>query len=888
MSNVLTNNTGTSIILTLNNVNSSEANVISVAPEESLLYNAIVIIDETNPNYNLPLIQSYIDSGLLLNQDITGITKSELQVLFSGNLTIKLDTGVPELKSNPVTPNIDNISLLPANTSSKTNYIYYKSIQGMSVSYDFGSTQVLINNDNLKYPDEITSFAIQVFDSKNGVLQEVNRLFIGTLREGVKTFTPGIDFTYVDFEPNASIGGSPIFKNSLTTNLITTDEFAVQYGENPIGLDEHRKNSNGIYYPVSPQVINEFTTYCATFVLALINNPTNSGSPIFIASRSMHVIITNTTIINSTTGIITPDLTPVISSTYETKVVFKYLHEKIYQNNILIDTIPTSNQPPDHDTFINNNHWVLLQENNSVQSWLDVIINQEFPAHLVDVITEYNEKGAIFIVKGVDTGSSNKLYHIECFENLLKLPIITEHVLPSELINVKIENLSYLLEIGTITNSYNIFITIRDIVWRYSSTLNTWTQFISKNNPTSYFSTNINTNGILDTSIHGTLNLKELSNFIVVPKNNTSDAYIGILSSEYGLILYNIKLANNEFTAGARSTRAPLQNVAKSIISDMKINRYGQNINIITCSYSSQIPREYYTGINCLRLINDNSDLVKDVYYLNSAIENNNSPYIVSTNSFKYNYMPSSNQLSYDPVRLNATRNISSLYSSKYIFKLTNIAQDTILVNALLADLASNYYHPYIIERIISSVSPAERNVLTLHEFNHFLNTDYFNGMHNETFQELNNFVDISNQTTVILSNTYAIKQLDINNLVYTSIVCVDYASCIVLPINDLFKDTKQIAPDIFVTTLVFNKPFSGRIYKNGPLTAPEPHTVLGLFKLIEHNMGCYPQVILNPSVLDRLNDIKYIDANRLEISFKTEVNTEINLLGTAYIPVPG
>jgi hypothetical protein len=465
--------------------------------------------------------------------------------------------------------------------------------------------------------------------------------------------------------------------------------------------------------------------------------------------------------------------------------------------------------------------------------------------------------------------------------------VIMQISLPNDLQQnslVSINGLSYLSEIGSNSN-YNIFITTNDLVWRYSSAGELseeyagWAHFIYPGNTISYLSTSINSFGILDSSTAGIFWLKELSNFVLLPKNDTSNNYIGILASEIGLVIYNFKLTNNSFIAGAKSTRTALQNVAKSVISDMKINLYGQNIHVFTCSYSSQMPRNFYNGASCLQVINDNSNLVKEVYYLKGGVSTTDSPYYATPNSGKLNYLPSEEQVSISPVLLTYTNPHLVITSPKYSFKLANLTLDDILYYELSYSLRQKYYFPYIIERIISSISPAERNILTLADFAHYIKTPYLESM--EDFQlNLIDFVDIENKTTIILPNTYAKKQTGPTTFVYTALLCIDYSSKVILPINDLVKDTKETSSGVFETTVVFKTPFSGRIYKTQVSTEPTQHQVSGLFKLISHNMGCYPQVILDASLLDKVNDIRYVDSNRLEVSFISEVNTTISLLG--------
>lgn len=820
MSNVLTNNANTSIILTLNNVNSPEANVISMAPGESLLYDNVIVTDELDINYNVPLIQEYIDAGILLKQDISGITSSELQLLSQGNLVINLSTGIPKLISKTSLTNIDNLQILPiSNINGNLQYIYYKSIQGMSISSDFGVSQTLISNDNLLYPDEITSFAVQIYDSNDGILQQVNRLYIGTLKEGVKIFTPGVDTTYVDFDVDAFIGPTdpvvssyetpetpepvglfnPIFKNSITTLDGTTYT---------------KKTSN----------------FCATYVLAIINNPINTGCPIFIATRTRHTDSSQ-------------------SSSYFTKIVCKYLHSFIYVNKVKTSTI--------------YNNWILLQENDAIID-SSMVSSITFPQHILDIITEYIPTGALLLIQ---SNTLNSLYIITCTSDIISAPTIVEiPSWPIGLLNIKLKNISYLSEIDS--NNYDIFITTDTTVWRYSSKNTTWEKLLYPTSTVSYFTTSI-TEGVLD--VTGTANLKELSNFIVIPKNDTTNEYIGILGSELGLIQYNLKLVNNIFTSGAKVVRTLLSNVAKSVISDIKYSLYGQNIYVFTCSYSSQIPRAYVDNIGCLQLINDNTNLVKSVYYIKPDVETtNDSIYYVSEDSQSVNYIPSNEQKSSVPVQIDADYTYSFL-SPKYSFKLNSISDDTILVPILTSTLAHKYYFPNITERIISSISPAERNTLELNNYMHAFKANYITSV-DVLSTDLGTPTIIYKQSIVTLEDTY-IYSYYYNN--YTSFVCISSDNKVIIPenISTVLKDTNK-----YISYLTFTTPFSGTIYtKTAASTANYP--VSGLFTVITHSLAKYPQVILDDSVVSLLDDVHYIDGNRLELSFSSTVNTSVTLV---------
>jgi hypothetical protein len=859
MAKILTNTANHSIVLTLNNVTSSDSNIISLESEKSVLYDSIIITNELDPNYNVPLIQNYIDNGILVEEILDNPQTSELQLLPPGNLTINLSTGIPELFTNIVNPHVDNLQVLPVtDKDGKLLCIYYKSPQGISISTDFGTTQVLINNSNLLYPEEITSFAAQAYDSIGGNLVVVKRLFIGTLREGVKTFTPGINLTYVDFEPNVAYDiDSPLFKNSVTTTTITKNELDI--------LDPSTNN---------PKIVTSFPSFCATYILSITNSPSNSGCPILIASRSQHSTVTTTTYVNSITHAIISSSTVTTAPVYYTKINFKYLHDNILVGDIVTPTIPEINWPP---YFQDSNHWVLLQENGTSQNHPEIIIYPTMPSHILDVITEYNNSGALFMLKS--DSSINTLFHLVTSENLSSIPVINQYILPTQLTSIKINNISILYE--TVSTNYNVFVTIPEQIWRYSSASyilgeTGWTPIIydkqltitpyTGNTLPSYLSTNCS-DGILTPSSSSIL--KNLCNFILVPKVHTTNGYIGLLATEIGLIFYDLKLVNNIFTTDVKQARILLNNLAKSIISDIKVFIRNENIYALTCSYKSQIPLVYNNNTQCLQLVNDNSTLVEASYYLKPDVEHLiDSIFYVKPESFILNTVQSTEQKSYDPVLLDYNHNYT-LISPTYTFKMSGLSQDTILVTALSSFLAYKYYFPTVSERIVSSINKIEKNILQLNEYEHSFRMPNIASIDISTPVGVS--VSVNGATSVLLPGSF----ID-NGIVKTSFVCIASNGKVVLPT----KFTQE-QPTIgqYQTTIAFAEPFKGTIFMQETSTIITLAGVSGFFATILHNRTKYPQVILDSSVIGLLNDIKYIDDARLEISFLSSVNTTVTLI---------
>lgn len=853
MTDILTNNTDASIILTLANGAYSDPSFLTLGPGESVLYSDVLVLDTTNLNYNYELLQEYINSGVLLFESVAVATKgSELDLLAQGNLAINLTSGVPELiAKSPAKALTDNTQILPVTDSSgKPVCIYYKSPQGVSISLDASVSQVLISNANLLFPDEITSMAVQAYDSEGGTLRLVKRLFIGTLREGVKTFTPGIDVTYVDYEPNAVTGTTsnwvslllpggydengpttvinPLFKNSATLEVKDSSDTLIGY----------------------EKVTSDF---CATFVLGIVNSPANTGCPIFIASRPQHTTVGGV-------------------KSYYTKVVCKYLHSTIYLSTTKLDgTVTYVNT----DTVYNS--WIILQENTSTDlasGILAGLTSSFFSQDILDVITEYTPTGALFIAK--DSTGTNKLYRITCTLGSVTdldgsvrqvlAPSIQRILLSVWLTSAKIEGLSNLIETIS-TDTYNIFVTTFDTVYRYSSATSAWSFFINQSNDLPYLNTK-QKNGVLSLLSGGSY-LKALSNFVLVQKGTTASNYVGLLGTEIGILFFDLKLVDGVFIAGADVARRVLYNSAKATVTDIKLVVNSPYTYAFTSAYASQIPRSYSSNKNYMRLVNTNSDLVTDVYYIKPDVESTSHfPYYVNGSSSLINSIPSSEQSTYVDTVLIDSEHAYSVISPEYRFRLAGFVGDGILATALSTTIAYRYYNPVITERILFSSNKLELTTLALSEFTHSFKVNLTSINTTGTPVGFQKAIIVS-QKTVLLPGISQSK---------SSIICIDLSGKITLP--NFIESLSDGAH------LVFDSEFSGIIYTTAkftdasPIITPTPATITDkLFEIVPHNLGRYPQVILDPSVRSQLNDIKHIDSNRLEISFTSSVTTTLSLI---------
>jgi hypothetical protein len=211
---LLTNLTGSCIALEIN-----ADYTLHLKPDESVYYDLIVNEDLSSPYYNVSIIQEYIDNKILSSTfvdlsepipEVVSIQGGTFSAIVNNNKTIKFVNKEYGQQTN-------HLEILPVLDSQKNvAVIYYRDIEGISYSLNKGASSVLISNDNLKYPDEITSIAVQVYETKNST-KVYAKLFVGTLREGIKCFIPGKDTTYTDLVNLDKISGELIFKKSPET-----------------------------------------------------------------------------------------------------------------------------------------------------------------------------------------------------------------------------------------------------------------------------------------------------------------------------------------------------------------------------------------------------------------------------------------------------------------------------------------------------------------------------------------------------------------------------------------------------------------------------------------------------------------------------------------------
>lgn len=236
-------------------------------PDESIFYRNFLVSDIQSTLYNQNKLDSYVKQGILSDSyftplppsiSVTGITNNTHSLAFStsGNII-----------KTPAHNTYNHLSLSYVLDSSldKIKLIVYRDTDGMSYSTDGGMTCIKIPNTNLLYPNEITSFVIQAHTNISVTVAK-SKIFIGTLREGLKSFT-------IDLSSGWEQEGA--------------DEHTIVSGTNNYFSFKHSitnlnkvKASDGIVYDYVP------SDFAPCYVLTVNNYPITAGNGILVAVNS--------------------------------------------------------------------------------------------------------------------------------------------------------------------------------------------------------------------------------------------------------------------------------------------------------------------------------------------------------------------------------------------------------------------------------------------------------------------------------------------------------------------------------------------------------------------------------------------------------------------------
>ena len=256
---LLTNVTGSSIFLQVQKTNADEDLVPLVIPvdaNESLLYNSLVI-SATNAGslplsaYNKDIIDGYVSEGVLSLSTVVP-TPPDSYILGLPNSTHSVSVSNGTLLKNLTRNAPDLLDIYYSTTINKLTILVYRGPSGFYYSLDSGITIIPIPTTGMLHPEEVTSVAIQNVKS---VSNSGNiTIWVGTLREGLLTYTLGDTTWAIQVDKEHDSSGVFLFRHSKYTSIVNSDLTTTYY-----------------YAPLG---------YAPVYILGIVNNPQESGLPI--------------------------------------------------------------------------------------------------------------------------------------------------------------------------------------------------------------------------------------------------------------------------------------------------------------------------------------------------------------------------------------------------------------------------------------------------------------------------------------------------------------------------------------------------------------------------------------------------------------------------------
>ncbi len=259
---LLENTTDSTIMLEVSNT-TDEYNVGSIVkPLESdavVFYEDVVISDTLSTKYNADIINGYIKTGILSDTTLSPTPpKTEIDGVLGSTHTI--NHALRKISQSNSESHLEVFYATDTNDTVKV--IAYRDLDGISYSLDLGKSSIKIPTAGLNYPSEITSVAIQLYqyETANGI----PKIWIGTLREGLLSYTIGADSWVSETnleKSDASINGTFLFRRSLRNENFNSNDPIIQQTQNT--KDRYLP---GDYEPV--------------YILGIINNPVDAGVPL--------------------------------------------------------------------------------------------------------------------------------------------------------------------------------------------------------------------------------------------------------------------------------------------------------------------------------------------------------------------------------------------------------------------------------------------------------------------------------------------------------------------------------------------------------------------------------------------------------------------------------
>ena len=251
---LLTNTSGTSIML---QVQKQAADVsvfpalVQLAPDESVFYNSIVDINDSNVTYNEDIISNYISNGIISDQSV--YPEPPIGYLQSvPNATHTLSIVNDQLSKQISSNKIDTLEVFYSITATENlQILVYRGLSGFFYSFDSGQTIIPIPTTGMQYPNEVTSIAIQ--NAASVSMLGFITIWAGTLREGLLSYTIGDAGWSNQVDSERDLLGNFLFRNFNTVNSIKIP-----------------------------------SNYSQIYILGILNTPISAGIPIVLYVKSFN------------------------------------------------------------------------------------------------------------------------------------------------------------------------------------------------------------------------------------------------------------------------------------------------------------------------------------------------------------------------------------------------------------------------------------------------------------------------------------------------------------------------------------------------------------------------------------------------------------------------
>lgn len=278
----LTNNIGAPLALLVKDIKASvdeldprdisykEETVRQFLPGEIITEDMLGLTDEQKSLF----ISRYIKPGIISdNTLVPTVPTVGIDSVSTCNYAVKLNENGSADKVNISYDTLDHLQIFPASYNGNLIAIYYRDADGISYSLDEGKNIIKVAGSelsNLKYPEEITSCAVCIYtDVYNSSLVRT-KLYIGTLREGLKSLTPG-DSKFVQ-ETDLEKGHYP--------GELDSESYYFRASKWNVG---RIKSSDGVVLDYLPG------EYQPCYVVGILNFPISINNPILVYVKNIKV-----------------------------------------------------------------------------------------------------------------------------------------------------------------------------------------------------------------------------------------------------------------------------------------------------------------------------------------------------------------------------------------------------------------------------------------------------------------------------------------------------------------------------------------------------------------------------------------------------------------------